>query len=264
MMTPAYENVVVTRDAGVATVTLNRPDAMNALNMGLKRDLAQVVRELADDGDVRCVVFTGAGRAFSAGGDIGEMELNDTPVRSRSRLQVLLRDVFISIAEMEKPTVAAVNGHAHGAGLSLALACDLIVAADTATMSCAFSKLGLLPDCGALYFLPRRLPMSVAKELVFTGRRFSAADALEMGLVNRVVPAGELPDAVRELASGLAAAPTVALGLAKRLLDQSLQSTLPEMAQLEAFGQAVLYTTSDHLAARAAFSRKTTPTFTGR
>ena len=146
MTMPAYENLLVARHVGVATVTLNRPDSMNALNMGLKGELAQVVAELADDADVRCVVFTGAGRAFSAGGDISEMELNGSPVRSRSRLTVLLRDVVIPLAEMEKPTVAAINGHAHGAGLSLALACDLIVAADTAQLSCAFSKLGLLPD----------------------------------------------------------------------------------------------------------------------
>jgi 2-(1,2-epoxy-1,2-dihydrophenyl)acetyl-CoA isomerase len=258
------ENLDVTRDAGVATVTLNRPDTMNALNMALKGDLAQVVGELAGDDEVRCVVFTGAGRAFSAGGDISEMELNDAPLRSRDRLQVLLRDVFVPLAEMEKPTVAAVNGHAHGAGLSLAMACDLIVASDAATMSCAFSKLGLLPDCGALHFLPRRLPMSLAKELVFTGRRFSASEAHEMGLVNRVVPADELSAVVTDLARQLAAAPTAALGMAKRLLDQSLQSSLHEMAVLEAFGQAVLYTTSDHLAAREAFGRKSTPSFVGR
>lgn len=259
-----YENVEVARDGGVATVTLNRADAMNALNMGLKRDLAQVVHDLADDAEVRCVVFTGAGRAFSAGGDISEMALNDTPVRSRNRLEILLRDVFIPLAEMEKPTIAAVNGHAHGAGLSLALACDLIVASETATMSCAFSKLGLLPDCGALYFLPRRLPMNVAKELVFTGRRFTATEAREMGLVNRTTPAADLEKVVHELAAELAAAPTVALGLAKRLLDQSLQSSLHEVARLEALGQAVLYTTADHLAARDAFSRKVTATFVGR
>jgi 2-(1,2-epoxy-1,2-dihydrophenyl)acetyl-CoA isomerase len=260
----AYDNLLVERRAGVATVTLNRADAMNALNMGVKSDLARVVAELAGDPEVRCVVFTGTGRAFSAGGDISEMALNDQPVRSRSRLQTLLRDVFIPLAEMEKPTIAAVNGHAHGAGLSLALACDLIVAADTAVMSCAFAKLGLLPDCGSLYFLPRRLPMSVAKDLVFTGRRFTAAEALEMNLVNRVVPAEDLAETVGQLADELASAATVALGLAKRMLDQSLQSTLEEMASLEALGQAVLYTTEDHLAAREAFSRKAQPVFHGR
>jgi 2-(1,2-epoxy-1,2-dihydrophenyl)acetyl-CoA isomerase len=266
MVTPTstYANVGVDHEAGVATVTLNRPDAMNALNMDLKSDLAGVVAELADDPAVRCVVFTGAGQAFSAGGDIGEMALNDSPARSRARLQVLLRDVFIPLAEMEKPTIAAVNGHAHGAGLSLALACDQILASDTAVMSCAFSKLGLLPDCGALYFLPRRLPSSLVKELIFTGRRFTSAEALEMHLINRVIPAAHLVDAARELALELASGPTVALGLAKRMLEQSLQSSLHEMSSMEALGQAVLYTTADHLTAREAFSRKSTPAFLGR
>lgn len=259
-----YANLDIVHDSGVATVTLNRPNAMNALNMDLKLDLANVIGDLADDSSVRCVVFTGAGRSFSAGGDIGEMELNDNPVHSRSRLQVLLRDVFIPLAEMEKPTIAAVNGHAHGAGLSLALACDLILAADDAVMSCAFSKLGLLPDCGALYFLPRRLPISMAKDLIFTGRRFTAKEALEMHLINRVVPAGELLENAQSLGRELASGPTVALGLAKRMLDQSLQSTLHEMSALEALSQAVLYTTSDHLAAREAFSSKSKPTFLGR
>lgn len=262
--TGKYNCLNIVHDSGVATVTLNRPDAMNALNMDLKLDLANAIDEVANDPTVRCVVFTGAGRAFSAGGDIGEMELNDSPVSSRNRLQVLLRDVFIPLAEMEKPTIAAINGHAHGAGLSLALACDLILAADEAVMSCAFSKLGLLPDCGALYFLPRRLPMSTAKELIFTGRRFTASEALEMHLINRVVPAVELLETAQSLGRELASGPTVALGLAKRILDQSLQSSLHEVSALEALSQAVLYTTSDHLAAREAFKSKSKPTFTGR
>ena len=161
------------------------------------------------------MVVTGAGAAFCAGGDVLEMELNNTPTRSRTRLQVLLRDVFQPLAEMEKPTVAAVNGHAHGAGLSLALACDLIVAADTAVMSCAFSRMGLLPDCGALYFLPRRLPISLVKDLVLTGRTISAEEALAMQLINRVVPADGLAAAAHDMARQLATGPTVALGLGR-------------------------------------------------
>ena len=258
-----YAHLLVQRDSGVATLTLNRPEARNALNMALKRSLADAFADLADDPAVRCVVITGSGGAFSAGGDVVEMERNDTPTHSRARLQVLLRDVFQPLAEMEKPTVAAVNGHAHGAGLSLALACDLIVAADTAVMSCAFSRMGLLPDCGALYFLPRRLPISLAKDLVLTGRTFSAEEALAMQLINRVVPADEVVGAAHDLAWQLATGPTVALGLAKRLLDQSVHSTWSEMATLEALGQAVCYSTADHLAARAAFAQRSRPEFLG-
>jgi 2-(1,2-epoxy-1,2-dihydrophenyl)acetyl-CoA isomerase len=250
-------------DAGVATITLARPDALNALNMELKRALAAAIRQVGSDASVRCVVLTGRGRAFCAGGDIAEMRLNDNPVRSRDRLQALLRDVVLPLAELEKPTIAAINGHAHGAGLSLMLACDLAIASVDATMSCAFSKLGLLPDCGALWFLPRRVPMPVAKDLIFTGRRISADEGMKLGLVNEVVPAAELADAVGTLAAKLASAPTVALGLTKRLLDRSLESTLHEMAALESMAQAILYSTQDHLAAQEAFVNKTPARFVG-
>jgi 2-(1,2-epoxy-1,2-dihydrophenyl)acetyl-CoA isomerase len=251
------------REDGVATITLQRPDALNALNMSLKSELATAVRELSNDADVRCVVITGEGKAFCAGGDIGEMTMNDTPVHSRSRLHVLLRDIFIPLAELEKPTIASVNGYAFGAGLSLAMACDLIIASDTATMSCAFTTMGLLPDCGSLYFLPRRLPMNVAKELIFTGRRFGAAEAQSMGLVNQVVPLADLGATTRAKAVELAAGPTVAFGIAKRLLDQSHETSLHEMSQLEEFGQAILFSTDDHLAARAAFINKSKTAFRG-
>ena len=259
-----YENLTVEVSDGVATVTLNRPAAMNALNMALKADLASAIRFLAGDPMTRCVVVTGAGKGFCAGGDIAEMEMNDSPVRSRSRLQVLLREIFVPLSEMEKPTIASVNGYAFGAGLSLAMACDLIIASKDASMSCAFATMGLLPDCGSLYFLPRRLPMNLAKELIFTCRRFDANEALAMNLINRVVPAVDLAHVTRELALQLAAGPTVAFGVSKRLLDQSHQTSLHEMAMLEEFGQAVLLSTDDHLAAREAFVNKTKAKFQGR
>jgi 2-(1,2-epoxy-1,2-dihydrophenyl)acetyl-CoA isomerase len=258
-----YQNLTVFVDQDVATITLNRPESLNSLNMALKADLAGAIQQLASDTTVRCVVVTGAGKAFCAGGDIGEMTMNDTPVHSRSRLQVLLREIFIPLAEMEKPTIASVNGHAFGAGLSLALACDLIVASEVATMSCAFATMGLLPDCGSLYFLPRRLPMNVAKELIFTGRRFSAAEALDMNLVNTVVPANDLVNTTTIMARELAAGPTIAFGIAKRLLDLSHQTSLHEMSLLEEFGQAVLFSTDDHLAAREAFLTKSKALFKG-
>jgi 2-(1,2-epoxy-1,2-dihydrophenyl)acetyl-CoA isomerase len=254
-----FANLELSVLQGVATLRLTRLAAKNALNMALKQELAEAIAVLADREDVRCLVITGQGNAFSAGGDIGEMALNVDPVASRSRLRALLSTVFIPLAELEMPTIAAVNGHAHGAGLSLALACDLILASDDAVMSCAFSRVGLIPDCGALYFLPRRVPVGIAKELIFTGRRFGAAEALAMGLVNRVVPAAELDDAAAGLAAQMAASATVALGLTKTLLARSLQLGLREMSELEAFGQAVAYSTADHLLARQAFAAKQQP-----
>jgi 2-(1,2-epoxy-1,2-dihydrophenyl)acetyl-CoA isomerase len=249
---------------GVATITLRRVEARNALDMSLKGELAEAVERAGSDAGVRSVILTGEGGAFCAGGDIEEMVLNDTPVTSRARLRKLLADIFIPLHEMEKPTVAAVNGHAHGAGLSLAMACDLIVASEDAVMSCAFTKVGLVPDCGALYFLPRRVTMGVAKDLIFTGRRIKAAEALELGMVNRVVPAGALMEQARALAADLAAGPTVVYGMTKTLLSRSSHLGLRDLAELEAFGQAVAYSTEDHLSARGAFSSKTAPTFVGR
>lgn len=260
----AFESVDLEQDSrGVATLVLRRPEAKNAMNMVLKRDLAAAIALLKRDDDVRAVIVTGSGDAFCAGGDIVEMELNDRPTSSRDRLRYLLEDLYIPLAEMEKPTVAAINGHAHGSGLSLAMCCDVVVASEAAVLSCAFAKVGLVPDCGALYFLPRRVGIGVAKELVFSGRRVKAPEALSLGLVDRVVPAAELAGTAAQMAQAFAAMPTRALGMAKRLLDTSTSSSLREMAELEAYAQSVAYSTSDHLAARQAFTTKAPATYTG-
>lgn len=260
-----FESVGLTRDEhGVARIVLRRPEAKNAMNTVLKRDLVAAITEVKRDDDVRAVVVTGSGDAFCAGGDIVEMELNDRPTRSRDRLRYLLEDLYIPLAQMEKPTIAAVNGHAHGSGLSLALACDVVLASDAAVVSCAFAKVGLVPDCGALYFLPRRVSIGTAKELVFSGRRVRAPEALQLGLVDRVIAADQLDAAAQEMAQAFAAMPTRALGMAKRLLDTSTSSTLREMAELEGYAQSVAYSTSDHTAARTSFTTKTAATFTGQ
>jgi 2-(1,2-epoxy-1,2-dihydrophenyl)acetyl-CoA isomerase len=259
-----YQNMTLTRQNGVATLTLTRVDAMNALNMETKAELADVVKVVSTDPEIRCLLITGTGKAFSAGGDIIEMELNKTAVIARQRLQKLLNEVFIPLGELEKPTIAAINGHAHGAGLSLALACDLIIAAESASMSCAFVKLGLLPDCGSLYFLPRRVGMGVAKDLIFTGRRISGTEAAQLGVVNRVVPDDQLEQVAGDLARQLAASATLAIGMSKRILGQSLELTLRQVSELEAHGQAMLTTTEDHQNARIAFASKGTPTYNGR
>ena len=260
----SYNFLKIIVDDGVVTVVMNRPEALNAQHMEMKTELSDVVRLLGRDHDVRAVVFTGEGKAFSAGGDVKEMVLNTDPATSRERLNILLHDVYLPLARLEKPTIAAVNGFAFGSGLSLALACDIVIAAENVKMSCAFIKMGLLPDCGSLYFLPRRLPMSVAKELVLTGRQFTSEEALNMGLVNRVVPRAELMDTVLSLARELATGPTLAIGLAKRLLDQSLETSPVQLAELESLGQAILLASADNLEARKAFEEKRPPIFRGR
>jgi 2-(1,2-epoxy-1,2-dihydrophenyl)acetyl-CoA isomerase len=249
---------------GVATLTLNRPDAMNALNLALKMELAQVIAELRERDDVRAVLLTGAGRAFCAGGDIKEMDPQRTAPAQRTRMLKILTTILIPLTRLEKPVVAAVNGHAHGAGVSLALASDVVFAAESAVFSLAFARLGLIPDTGALYLLPRRVGIARAKELVFTARRFGAAEAHELGLVDTVLPDDELIAGATKLARELAAGPTIALGLAKRLLDQSFLLSPEDMAELESFGQAIATSTADHAEGVAAFKERREARFSGR
>jgi 2-(1,2-epoxy-1,2-dihydrophenyl)acetyl-CoA isomerase len=256
--------MTLTIDDGLATIALNRPEAMNALNLQLKGELARTIAELAVDPAARAVLITGNGRAFCSGGDIKEMDPDRTQVVSRQRLTKLLGEIFIPLARMEKPVIAAVNGHAHGAGMSLALAADVIYAGESAVFSLAFSRLGLVPDSCALYFLPRRLPVDRCKELIFSARRFGAAEARELGLVTKVLPDDELLPAATALGREWATGATVAFGLAKRLLDQSTTLTMEDMAQLEMYAQGVAISTEDHAEGLRAFAEKRAAVFRGR
>jgi 2-(1,2-epoxy-1,2-dihydrophenyl)acetyl-CoA isomerase len=260
----AYETVDLEIEQGLAVVTLNRPDALNALNMQLKEELASIWRALVDDRDVRAVLLTGAGRAFSTGGDIKQMDPDRGAEVTRMRMAKLLRETVIPLARLDKPVIAAVNGHAHGLGFSLALACDIVIAAESAVLSMAFTRVGLAPDGAASYFLPRVVGLNRAKELMFTGRRLSATEACELGLVTQVVPDEELLPVARKLATELAAGATIAIGAAKRLLNESSMHTIEEMAELEAYGQAIAMCSEDHREGIAAFAEKRPSKFAGR
>jgi 2-(1,2-epoxy-1,2-dihydrophenyl)acetyl-CoA isomerase len=250
-------------DHGVATVTLNRPDALNAINDEMKAELAEVWRELANRRDARCVLLTGAGRAFTTGGDIKQMDPDRSLETSRLRMTKLLREVVIPLYRLDKPVVAAVNGHAHGLGLGLAMACDIAYASEDAVMSMAFVRVGLAPDGGVSFLLTRLVGINRAKELMFTGRRLTGAEALELGLVSRVLPADELMPAATELATQLAQGPTIALGAAKRSLNAAPLASIEEIAELEAYGQAQAMASEDHREGRAAFAEKRAARFTG-
>ena len=260
----ALEAMSLDVEEGLATITLRRPESLNALNLKLKAELAGAIAELASDTAVRAVLVAGEGRAFSAGGAIDEMEAGRSATDQRGRMLRVLGDIIIPLSRLEKPVVAAVNGHAHGAGLSLALACDIALAAESAVFSFAFARLGLVPDSGALYFLARRMPPHLAKDLLFTARRFGAEEARELGLVNHVLPDDELLPAATALARELAAGPTVAFGLTKRMLAQAADLPFEDVAELEALGQAVAVGTEDFAEGRRAFLEKRAARFAGR
>ena len=261
-----YETLLYEASDGVATVTLNRPEVLNAFSTPMQRELAAVVLRLADDDAVRAVVLTGAGRAFCAGGDIGEMEgaADPTPLASRHKLHRMLTSVLMPLVRLEKPVIAAVNGVAVGAGMNLALAADITVVAEHARFSQAFVKVGLVPDTGGLYLLTRLIGLNRAKELCFTGRMLNAPEALHMGLVNEVVPAPDLMPRAHALARELASGATAAIGLTKSLLNMASTATLAEMAEFESDALAVVLATEDHREGIRAFREKRAPVFHGR
>ncbi|WP_431895885.1 enoyl-CoA hydratase-related protein [Nonomuraea sp. bgisy101] len=249
----------------VATVTLDRPDAMNSLTVALKTALLDALREAAASDAVRAVLITGEGRAFCAGQDLREHAENLEAGRGLAdTVRAHYNPLIELVTGMDKPVVAAVNGVAAGAGASLAYACDLRVASERAKFAMAFTAIGLAPDSGASWTLQRLIGGGRAAELLLLGEPVDAARALELGLVSRVVPEGELLKAGHELAARLAAGPTKAFAATKRALAFAATHSLAESLELEADLQDALAATADHRDATRAFLAKQRPTFTGR
>lgn len=247
---------------GVGTITLDRPDALNSLEAILKRELLAVLREADRDRAVRAVVLTGAGRAFCAGQDLKERLAPDaTPLDVEVRERY--NPIVLALRRLPKPIVAAVNGVAAGAGASLAFACDLRIAAEGASFVLGFGRIGLAPDCGATWFLPRLVGAARAAELLYLADPLSAADALRIGLVSRVVPGDALMTEAGAIAARLAAGAPKALALTKRALDRSLEVGLAEALDHEASLQGIAGRTADHAEGLAAFVEKRPPRFGG-
>jgi 2-(1,2-epoxy-1,2-dihydrophenyl)acetyl-CoA isomerase len=252
--------VETSRDGAVLTITMNRPDVLNAFNSEMHRALAAALKD-ARDGGVRAVVVTGAGRGFCVGQDL--TEFREAPGDIGSRLRGNYHPNIRAIRALEKPVIAAVNGAAAGAGMSLACACDLRIAADSATFVPAFINIGLIPDSGGSYFVTRLLGAARAFEWLTSGKRLTAAEAQAWGLVSEVVEGDKLSSRAAELAAQLADLPTRGVGMTKRLLDHAVTATLEEQLEREAQLQVAATQTQDFKEGVAAFLEKRPPKFSG-
>jgi len=253
---------------GVARITLNRPEVYNALNDVITYELQDAFKVVAKDELVRVVVLTGEGKAFCSGQDLkptsGKATAGEGKRSFLESLQKRYNPIIRAIRNLPKPVVGRLNGVAAGAGCSLALACDIVVASEEATLIEVFVNIGLVPDSGSSFFLPRLTGMAKAFELCSMGSRVKATEALELGLVNKVVPAGQLDVAVKEYTDYFAKAPTRAIGLLKKMLSKSANSSLDEMLEYEAYCQEIAGNTLDYQEGVKAFLEKRKPVFLGR
>ncbi len=263
----AYECLLYDMQDGIATLTLNRPERLNALGGTLREDLYDAVTRSANDPNVGVLVITGAGRGFCSGGDVKSMNERETSGAAPLPIERFapLRDrIILAMRDCQKPVIAAVNGAAAGAGMNLALACDMRIASSAARFSQAFVKRGLHPDWGGTYFLPRMVGIAKACELIFTGEAIDAAEALKLGIVNAVVAPDDLMPETRKLARKIAAGPPVAIRLAKRAIQHNQDVDLRAALEFETFAQSICRETEDAREGIRAFVEKRTPVFRGR
>lgn len=251
-----FETILFEKEERVCRISLNRPEAMNALSNKMREELILAINEVEKDDEIRLLVITGKGKAFCAGGDVKGMGTQERPINPS---QIILR-----LANLEKPVISAVNGVAAGGGCNLALAGDIILASDQARFIQSFVRIGLVPDWGGMYFLPRLVGMAKAKELMFTGEAIDAREAERIGLVSKVFPSEEFEGAMNGLAKKLAAGPPKSLSLIKKILNWGQQSDLKTVMELEHLAQGICRETEDHKEGLKAFKEKREPNFIGK
>ncbi len=261
----SFETILYTVDKSVLTITLNRPDKLNAMTPTLLRELKEAFEQANIDQQVRVVILTGAGRGFCAGADLAAASelMMSGGFSYEENLNATYNPLILTMQNLQKPIIAAVNGVAAGAGMSLALACDIRIAAESASFLQAFVKIGLVPDSGSTWMLPRLIGVTKALELMLTGQRVSAAEALDLGLVNQVVADAELGSTVTQMAQMFATAPTKTLGLIKQAVNFAMTSTLEAAMKNEAALQDVAGKSADHMEGVAAFLEKRPAAFKG-
>jgi len=264
----AYSTIILEKAEGIATLTLNRPEKLNALNETMAAELLDAFTQVEQDSDVRVLVITGAGRAFWAGADVKDLFLKGIEERKRGgeAFDIIgwLHKACLQLRNMPKPVIASINGHAVGVGVTLPLQCDLRIASEEATFSVPFVRLGLIPEFGSTHSLTRLVGLAKACELVFTGKSIGAKEAKEIGLVNEVVPAAELKAATYELAKAVAQGPPVAVRMAKEALYQGSVADIQTQLQYESLAFGILLPSQDHEEGIRAFLEKRQPTFKGK
>ena len=261
-----FQHIIVVQDGAVLTVTMNRPEVLNAFNELMLREMIEVVEEVAQDTGVRCLVIKGAGRAFGSGQDLSvflEAQERSEVLDVSVHLQKYHQLVYL-IRGMPKPVIAAIHGVAAGISLNIALACDLRIAADNARFTEAFARIGLVPDAGGAYFLPRLIGLAKALEMALLTNEVNAVEAERIGLINKCVPVAEFEAETHALAQRLAVGPTRAYGYIKELFYSALDQDLPEVLDLEGKLQGAALATEDHREGITAFLQKRRPDYSGR
>jgi 2-(1,2-epoxy-1,2-dihydrophenyl)acetyl-CoA isomerase len=258
-----YQHIIFRVNDGVATITLNRPQVYHALSPALIREITQAVQEAANDDSVRVVVLTGEGtKAFCSGADLKDVA--ESGKTAGEILREYYNPMIQAIRNIPKPVICRLNGLAVGAGCSLVLACDVVIASEDAYLSLLFVQIGLMPDAGATFFLPRLIGMAKAFELSSTGRKVYAPEAARIGLISKAVPPSELDREVNEIVAYYRSAPTMAIGAMKRVFNQSFHLNLEEMQELELQNQEKLFQSHDASEGISAFIQKKAPDFQGK
>jgi len=251
-----FETIILEKEEKVATLYLSRPDVLNAIDNTMRRELLAALDDIEADADIRVLTITGKGRAFCSGGDMRSMGKSERMIKSHP--------IVLKIMNLEKPVISAVNGVAAGAGCNLAMAADIVIASEKASFIQSFVKIGLVPDWGGMYFLPRLVGIYKAKELMLTGDRISAVEAERIGMVNKVVPDEEFQDFVKEYSKRLAKGAPKPMAMIKRILNVTQNSDIATVLALEYQAQTICRETADHKVGIAAFKKKRVPEFTGK
>ncbi|UCD84579.1 MAG: enoyl-CoA hydratase [Deltaproteobacteria bacterium] len=260
----SYETIILAKEEGIAKITLNRPDRLNAISIQMAEELVDVIEDCGRDDDVRAVVINGAGRAFCSGADLKSDTSTGSPQERIGKMTEILHRLVLEIRNLKKPVIASIRGHASGAGYSLVMACDLAIASENAKFNLAFVKIGLVPDLGATYFLPRLAGAKKSSEYFFTGDIIDVKEAEKIYVVNKVVPDEDLEKETQELAARLAKGPTLAIGRTKELINEGFVNTLKSQLDDERQFQILSAGTEDYTEGVEAFLEKREPKFKGR